>query len=320
MNHNQLLAAVARVQTRLAANAPLAPRVATAALALLVTAQLAALMGALAPLFKNVVEPDVTTLVRAAPALPTLERLAGAHLFGEAAEVAMQTTQTETSAPLTATPLDLTLTGTLFDERGGVHRAIIGDGRTERSYQLGEELAIGGARLRAVHADHVILERDGRLETLRPPEWRAAETAAARLAALAPTPEPAAPAAAPEMPPAVAPFTAVAAAGANPERPRAPGADPITNVIRFTAYNDAGVVGLRAGPGRDSQTFRELGLKSGDVITGVNGAALGGTPNGAALLKALEASPVVTVSVLRDGVPQVLMLPAAALTGKLTRP
>ena len=141
---------------------------------------------------------------------------------------------------------------------------------------------------------------------------------AARTIAAAPRPDAAPVLEAATMPVPVASPVAADARAAAPKL-LAPGETPVANVIRFTTYRDGGVVGLRAGPGRDSRTFRELGLKAGDVITGVNGTALGDAPSGTALVKALQTSAVVNVSLVRDGIPQVVTIPAAVFGERLAR-
>jgi general secretion pathway protein C len=206
----------------------------------------------------------------------------------------------------------LTLTGTLLADDPSASQAIIGEAGQQRGYRTGDALASGGARVHTIRADHVILERGGQLEALRPRPWDAGGAAAApELASVARAPEP----------PAIrspAPPVAEQPVAAAPKL-LAPGETPVGNVIRFTAYREGSVVGLRASPGRDSQTFRDLGLRAGDVITGVNGTSLGGRPSGAALVQALQTSQLVKVTLVRDGIPQVVTIPAAAFGRRLAR-
>jgi len=263
--------------------------------------------------------PGAAPVARSSFGATGLESPARAHLFGQVPALREPVAQPANAVEAPPTSLDLTLTGTLIADDASASHAIIGDGGTERSYRPGETLASGRARLRAIHVDHVILERDGVLEALRAPGWSAANAArAAPIVAAASRPSEPPVLEAATIPLHVAsPVAADARAVAS--KLLAPGETPVANVIRFTTYRDGGVVGLRAGPGRDSRTFRELGLKAGDVITGVNGTALGDAPSGAALVKALQTGPSVNVSLVRDGIPQVVTIPAAVFGERLAR-
>jgi general secretion pathway protein C len=306
-----LLVVAARIHARLGPHAHHAPRIAGAVLGAFVLVQAANVAQSLAALLNaRATLPEVATSAPSALRSSLgLEQIAAAHLFGEASG----TTTFAAPAAAPATSLDLTLTGTLLEADGTASQAIIGDGRTEQTYRAGDMLESGIARLHTVYADRVVIERDGRLESLLPRDWEPSGAPRPMLAAAAPPAADAAPLPGP-VPVPVPQYAAAtrAAAAAAAERLRAPGESPVAGVIRFETYNDGGVVGLRASPGRNSQTFRDLGLKAGDVITSVNGAALGSRPNGTALVQALQTSPVVNVSLVRDGIPQVVAIPAAA--------
>jgi general secretion pathway protein C len=297
------------------------PRAASAALAVLLAVQVTWLVGTLTP---EELEPAArgsgAALAEdtAAARKLALDSLPAAHLFGEGpshdAEAEPRPTATVVAPD---TSLNLTLTGIVLGHNGIAHQAIIATGGAERSYRPGEALETGAATLHAVYTDRVILDRDGQLETLRPRELLAAVAGA--------TPPPFAQSAPAPLDAEAAPLPLAMpiptdATVANVPPPQVPGASPVTNVIRLTAYRDGPVVGLRASPGRDSQAFRDLGLQAGDVITSVNGTALGGAPNGAALFRALQTNPTVSVAVLRQGIPQVVTIPTAALTAHLAHP
>ncbi len=98
--------------------------------------------------------------------------LTNSHLFGEAAEQAAPVVADVVDAP--ETTLSLTLKGILSQERttGRAASAIISSNRgEEQTYHVGRSIDnADGATLHSVYADRVLLNRNGRLETLRLPK------------------------------------------------------------------------------------------------------------------------------------------------------
>jgi len=97
---------------------------------------------------------------------PNYRHISDAHLFGEFRQT--QTTITQVDAP--ETRLNLVLKGVLATIPMRHASAIIALGKNgkEDTYSVGD--TVSSARLKEVHADRVILERGGRLETLRMPK------------------------------------------------------------------------------------------------------------------------------------------------------
>jgi len=70
------------------------------------------------------------------------------------------------------TRLKLTLRGVFASEDSSGGRAIVGDPQgKEENYAVGDPLP-GGAKLSEIYPDRIILERNGRFETLRLPKER----------------------------------------------------------------------------------------------------------------------------------------------------
>ena len=89
-------------------------------------------------------------------------QIAQLHLFGQA-QVA-SSAQSPTVAP--ETKLNLVLRGVIASGKASDELAIIGPrGGKEKSYAIGDKLP-GGAELKEIYADRVILQYRGRLETL----------------------------------------------------------------------------------------------------------------------------------------------------------
>jgi general secretion pathway protein C len=268
-----------------------APSIVTVVLAVVIAAQLAALVwralgspedGAALP------SPDV------APAAPAVDlaALVNGHLFGVAAD-----SGDPNDAP--ATTANLTLTGTLAGREPEHGWAIIGaSGQTARVYATGTSLP-GGSRLFAVYPDRVILERNGSRESLLLP----------RLSGVAG---------------GYAPQRAAAMAGGE-----SPGGSLADNVRQLLVQNpQAGgellrpqpvfaggsLRGYRVYPGRNRAQFTSLGLQPGDLVMAVNGAALDDPNRGLETLRGIGQGGAVTLTVERGGQQQQITIdPTAAL-------
>jgi general secretion pathway protein C len=113
---------------------------------------------------KAVSQPVSTAAVTSGPAAQVLaQQIANWHLFGHAQSLAV------TSAPTVApeTKLNLVLSGVIASPRQEDAVAIIAAGASaaEKNYAIGDSLP-GGAILKEVYGDRVIIEHRGRVETL----------------------------------------------------------------------------------------------------------------------------------------------------------
>jgi general secretion pathway protein C len=218
--------------------------------------------------------------------------LTNAHLFGEAAEQPTQVVTPVIDAP--DTTLSLTLKGILAKEADTAGGAIISGSRGEdKAYSVGQTIDnADGATLHSVYADRVLLNRSGRLETLRLP--KELTSSAAPMARPSPLPQ-----AAP-----VAPLREVISNNAA----------RLTDIIRPAPHVQEGqIVGFRLTPGRDRAAFEALGLQPGDVVTDINGTVLDDPSQGLAIFQALGEATQANVTVLRDGVPQVIVIDTSQL-------
>lgn len=93
----------------------------------------------------------------------SIDDIANAHLFGR--EQRRAAPVVERAAP--ATRLDLKLAGVIARSTEGVGLALIGVGRGQQQVvRVGEAIGTTGALLSEVRRDHVLIERNGRLEKL----------------------------------------------------------------------------------------------------------------------------------------------------------
>ncbi|MEX0708616.1 MAG: type II secretion system protein GspC [Woeseia sp.] len=218
--------------------------------------------------------------------------IANAHLFGEVRVESAAEAPPANVENLEETRLNLTLKGTIAatDESGSI--AIIADDRNnEKIYGLNDSIA-QGTTLHAVYADRVVLNRSGSLEVLKLPREFPDGTARRRNAAAldranAPQPDES------------QSIQAVVAQNVT----------KLADVIRPTPYFVGGEQqGYRVYPGRDRRQFAALGLRPGDLIKDIDGAALTDPQQAMEIFQSLGTAEQVSVTVERNGQPQVLVL------------
>ncbi len=227
--------------------------------------------------------------------------LAAWHLFGKAAPAA----PLFETLNLPETPLALRLRGIVAAPDGTDGYALIADERGgEAVYRIGDEVP-GGARVAAIRPDQVVLERDGRRETLRL-ERNTAQTSASRPAGNAAFTAPAAasgaaPAAAGKT---TAPMT-ITAALPNLMPGIRMDAGQLANQIQVMPVAGGG---FRVFPGRDTRLFTELGLQANDIVEQVNGRALTNPAEALALIQQIQGGEALSLTV-RRGDQQLVLRP-----------
>ena len=230
------------------------------------------------------------------------------NLFGKFEQV-KKVEKSEKPIVVPETKLNLKLRGVFASEDTAAARAIIADAKNdEDSYRIGDQVP-GGATLNEIYADRVILERDGRLETLRLPVE--------------------------SSPVAGGPATAQATSSNRESRnSRSPdrninrgnvqelSANTQDNSVLLGQYRDAlmndpqsimglvnvrphkrdgRIVGYRLRPGKDRALLRRFGLRSGDIVTAVNGVSMDNPVKALEVLRDLSQATSLTVDVERNG-------------------
>ena len=217
------------------------------------------------------------------------------HLFGEASQAApAPVAQDIVDAP--DTTLSLQLKGTTSDpadsKRGS---AIIADGRgQEKTYTVEDAIDGGsGALLYAIYGERVILNRGGRLETLRLPKELSSNAVSLAPRTLAPT---------------------LAAPTGTLRGMLSENASRITDIMRVAPAIEQGqMVGFRLNPGQERELFTALGLQAGDVVTDINGTSMTDPTRGLQVFESLGESTMASVTIVRDGVPEVLSIDTSQL-------
>lgn len=221
---------------------------------------------------------------RAQPsAVRDFAELAQLHLFG----VADSTPQPEPTTELPETRAQLRLHGVLVD--GEDSAAIIGEQGGRQHFVRLHEALPNGIELKQVYADRVILERQGRYESLRFPQK-------GTLAGPPPVSD-----AASGSPPNREVRSLSDLAGAS--------AAELGRYLRVFPVQQRGtLVGYRVLPGREPRIYRQLGLHSGDIVTALDETPVAALADPVAFLQQLTASENVTLSVRRGD--EIVAVPA----------
>ncbi len=234
------------------------------------------------------IAPPPAPVTNAARKGVDVQTIVDAHLFGQQqAQVA--------DAAVPQTQMNLMLAGTWASDDPTKGYAFIGE-----SANTARMVAVGGAVrpgtvLHSVYPDYVVIETNGKRESLRLPRFGNG-TLAAQL-----TSPPAAPARNPNL------ENLRQMAENNPAA--------FSEIVRPQPVFANGVQrGYRVYPGRNRQQFAKLGLRPGDLVTSINGTPLDDPQRGMEIFNTMGASDRVTVTVERNGQPQELTLNMAQLS------
>ncbi len=185
------------------------------------------------------------------------------------------------------TKLNLTLKGVLAAKPMSRASAIIAKGKSgkEDIFSVGDKMP-GGILIKEIHPEYVVLERNGRLETLKLQKVSG-----------------------------VAGFTRSNNSRSSSARARSPAAalkeirgDILKNPTSFGDYALPVVVkergrqiGYRLQPQKKGELLAELGIQSSDVITQINGIKLNKPQNGIKALRKLSTAKNLNIVVKRNG-------------------
>jgi general secretion pathway protein C len=209
--------------------------------------------------------------------------ITSAHLFGEAPIAVVA--QDAANAPQSTLPLVLVGIIAADDPQDGL--AILGENAAgAKVYAVGDNVP-GGAKLHSVLGDRVIIDRNGKLESLMLPR---------------------------QLQPGAAPPSTTALQTET----------PIMDRMRKLISDDPGLMadimrpqpvfaqgkqkGYRVYPGRNRQAFTRLGLRPGDLVMAINGTPLDDPARGQEIFRTLGSSSEAHVTVMRSGQQQDLTL------------
>jgi len=246
--------------------------------------------------------PPASAAAFEAPVPIDIEALISAELFGSAEIAAPE--QTVADAP--DSTASLKLLGVYAAENEQKASAIVEETTGAQSVVfVGEALPGGYGTLKQVFADRVIIDRGGRLETLR------MEDLTGQLGDLSgPKEEPVGKA---EIRSIDKRRDAQVAQSLNDVRSKLQ-TDPasLRDVLSIEPSYDKGsgqLLGYRLGPGKDRKLFGRVGLQRNDLVTAINGVALDDPTRAMALLNDLNSAKELTLTLQRGGQQIDLQLP-----------
>ena len=277
----------------------LLPRWVTLILVIAIAWQLAKISWVLMP-GSSTGDPIVATPAQvsaaASPATRTnVQAIVSAHIFGEAdPDGAVAVVPATFDEDLVETRQNLFLKGTIASVLPNQGLAIIADSRNEEKVYAIRDTVIPGTTLHAVYPDRVVLNEGGALKALKLPKEFPQGSASLRRN-----------------------ITSVNRASNNQQSIQAVVSQNVArlaDVVRPTPYMVAGQMqGYRVYPGRDRKQFAALGLRPGDLIKDINGAALTDPQQAMQIFQSLGNADQVSVTVERNGQPQSLILKTSQL-------
>ena len=215
-----------------------------------------------------------------------LTALLGANLFGRSVPAGAA----DGSAPVTS--MALVLVGVLADANPQRGLAILGPSATAARVYLTGSSVPGGAKLHAVYADRVLLDRSGAIEALMLPRRQSGSGPAAPL------------------PPPIA-------LGNRMQQLVTENPGLIGDIIRpQPVLADGRQRGYRVYPGPNQDAFNRLGLRPGDMVTAINGTALDDPARGGEIFGTLSNAGEARVTVMRNGRQQDLVLNLAQVVAE----
>ena len=263
-----------------------APQLAVWVLAAALGVQAAVIVTDLAGSAVRPADDHVVARIASRPPLD-LAALINGHLFGTAPP---PPPVDDANAPPTNMPL--VLTGIIAAGNPHAGLAIIGTSAgNARIYPVGDRVP-GNARLHAVYADRVLLERNGAIEALMLPRKFSAGTAP------------------PAPPMGPSPMDRMQRVLTNE-----PGL--ISDVLRpQPVFAEGKLHGYRVYPGRDARAFAALGLRNGDLVLAINGTPLDDATRGNEIFSSLGNTDQARVTVMRNGQQQDITLNMAQIAAQ----
>jgi general secretion pathway protein C len=226
-----------------------------------------------------------------------LQRLQSVFVLETQGQRAVVAADSDVEVSAEQTRLSLTLQGVVLSSVAAQSRAIIGSGEAQQGYKPGDSIADmpGNVVLQAVYERYVLLDNNGRTETLRMDE-APSENALSGSQSLSALTEVTAPAA-----------NTTPASGNAPAAPGQFAGKAFTDLVRILPVVEpadspqAGALrGLQIRHGSRQDFLSAVGLQQGDLITGVNGNPLQDAAQLPQLLQQMSDSPTVALQIVRD--------------------
>ena len=213
----------------------------------------------------------------------SFRKLTSANIFGVSEQAAVQQ---PSKAP--ETKLNLTLKGVLAATPMELASAIIAQGKSgkEEIYSVGDRMP-GNVLIKEIHPEYVVLERSGRLETLKLQKISGVEGVEALSSSS---------------------LSSRPAGGSHATQLKQIRSNIIKNPTSFGEYalpvvvkENGKQIGYRLNPQKKGELLAKLGIQSTDVITQINGVKLDQPQNGISALRNLSTATNLDIVVRRNG-------------------
>ncbi|EGR2608037.1 type II secretion system protein GspC [Vibrio alginolyticus] len=216
--------------------------------------------------------------------------LQNANLFGKFTEQKAAVVEQPIVKDAPKTRLNLTLVGAVASSDANTSLAVIANRGKQATYGLGEEIEGTRATLKAVLVDRVIIDNQGRDETLMMQgiEYKKLSESPQVARAQAQRAE-----------------AATSDAGEKLEQIREEIAKDPQSVFKYITISpvkkDGDIVGYRVSPGRDAALFNDVGLQPGDIAVQLNGIDLSDPSSSVQLMQVMSDPQELNLTVERDG-------------------
>ncbi|MGR5235864.1 type II secretion system protein GspC [Vibrio alfacsensis] len=215
--------------------------------------------------------------------------LQSANLFGQYTEQKPVVIEQPVVKDAPKTRLNLTLVGAVASSNANTSLAVIANRGKQATYGIGEEIEGTRAKLKAVLVDRVIIDNQGRDETLM--------LQGIEYKKLSETPQ--------ATRPQATKSAVSSTVGDKLDQIRAEIAQDPQSVFKYINISpvkkEGGIVGYRVSPGRDAALFNDVGLKAGDIAVQLNGIDLSDPSSSVQLMQVMNDPQELNLTVERDG-------------------
>lgn len=216
-----------------------------------------------------------------------INRLIERHLFGKVSVASKPEPVPDTSdAP--ETRLNLKLAGIILADKAELSRALIANSNgKQKSYRVGDSIEGASASVHEIHSDHVVLERNGRYETLR--LQKTSGTSSNKNSTVKSS-----------RPSSSGSGVATELKSVREQILKDP--SKAGDFIRVRpVYSKGALTGYRIYPGKDRALFRKVGLRSGDLVKSINGQNLNDPQKAFTMLSTLSSATTISLELERRG-------------------
>ncbi|MBY6236556.1 type II secretion system protein GspC [Vibrio harveyi] len=215
--------------------------------------------------------------------------LQNANLFGKYTEQKPVVIEQPVVQDAPKTRLNLTLVGAVASSNAKTSLAVIANRGKQATYGIGEEIDGTRAELKAVLVDRVIIDNQGRDETLMLQGIEYSKLSESRSV----------------NQPKAQKANNSSAVSEKVDQIRAEIAKDPQSVFKYINISpvkkDGGIVGYRVSPGRDAALFNDVGLKAGDIAVQLNGIDLSDPSSSVELMQVMNDPQELNLTVERDG-------------------